>query len=501
MNPEEKSPEFLDGSICPLQSREPSDQSTGRERKASSAGRSLRWAVAVLLSGMVGTAVAREAAWYTQGDFAPVQRIVVTVSNPLDFDRPSCPVVIRREEFPVQDLAEMLVTVVDPALPPAAAPTPQERIKGGPHQLEKEANGHALFSQLDDLDKDGIWDELFFTTDLPARGKKTIHVYLGFNVRGWNPHGSHAGIGSYCRHLVPFWESAHIGWKLWFPDSVDVYAKRKGQLMSQHLYMDNWDGYAVPYDMGSDVQSVSNTFGGGGIGLFENPADPTQVSRPRFTPVARALAAATNFNAGQLSDTRYAYDVVVNGPLRSAVRVRTMNWKTGQGTYAAEQMYFAYAGENYATCRVTFPTFEPGVEGTLPGCGFRKKPKETGFFQRGGVVISAGPEEVRNPDETSAAAQALVVDFVGGALVVPDKYAPHYAFNAQGQGDDAPGNHVFRVKPDTHGAFEYMIAGAWSQGEVLTDFASFKDYVLKAAAGMNAPAQVSFSQLQQKANQ
>jgi hypothetical protein len=453
---------------------------------------------AALALGTAGAATAPVGAWYTQGDFAPGERIEVTVSNPLAFDRPNCPVVIRRGEFPVADIAEMLVTVVDPALPPAAEPTPEERIKGGPHQLQAETHGHALFRQLDDLDKDGIWDELYFTTDLPAGGSKTLYIYLGFNQRGWNPHGSHAGIGSYCRHLVPFWESAHIGWKLWFPGSVDVYAKRKGQLMSQHLYMENLDGYAVPYNMGSDVQSVDTTFGGGGICVFEQPDDPTRLSRPRFTPVALAQATATKFNAGQLSDTRYAYDVVVNGPLRSAVRVKTMNWRTGHGIYVAEQLYFAYAGENYSTCRVTFPEFHPAIAGTLPGCGFRQKPKETGFFQEGGIAISAGPEEVRNPDETLTAVRALVVDFVGGALVVPDRYAPEYVFNELRQGGEVAGNHVFRVRPDANGSFEYMIAGAWSEGEVLKDFASFKEYVRKVAAGMNAPAQVSFSKLQQK---
>ena len=472
----------------------------GRSPKGGPAltARFARWAAFILGPWGAGTVVAADGDWYTQGDFAPVERIVVTVSNPLDFDRPNCPVVIRHGEFPVRDLAEMLVTVVDPALPPAASPTPEERIKGGPHQLQEETNGHALFSQLDDLDKDGIWDELYFTTDLPAGGTKTLHIYLGFNQRGWNPHGSHAGIGSYCRHLVPFWESAHIGWKLWFPGSVDVYAKRKGQLMSQHLYMDNWDGYAVPYDMGSDIQSVAMSFGGGGIGLFEQPEDLARVSRPRFTPVALAQSVATNFNSGQLSDTRYAYDLVVNGPLRSAVRVKIMNWKTGQGTYEAEQMYFAYAGENFATCRVRFPQFDPEVAGVLPACGFRQKPQETDFFQAGGVAISAGPEEVRNPDETLSAVQALVVGFVGGALVVPDRYAPEYVFNEQRLGTDVAGNHVFRVTPDANGAFEYMIAGAWSEGEVLTDFTSFKEYVLQAAAGMNAPARVAFSALQQK---
>jgi hypothetical protein len=457
-----------------------------------------RWIFGAIIVSLAEFALARDDGWYTQGDFEPQSRLALTIRNPLDFDRPNSPVTVRFTEFPVRDIAEMLVTVVDPALPPAPRPTPETRVRGGPHLLQEESNGHAIFHQLDDLDRDGIWDELYFTTDLPAGGEKTIYVYFGFNQRGWNPHGTHAGIGSYARHVVPFWESAHIGWKLWFPGSVDVYAKRKGQLMSQHLYMKNWDGYVVPDDMGSDIQGVDESFGGGGICLFEDSEDLSRISRPRFTPVALAQPVASKFNAGQLSDTRYAYDVVVNGPLRSAVRIRIMNWKTPTGSYHAEQVCFAYAGENYSRCRVTFPEFAPEVEGVLPGTGFRKKPRESDFFQSGGVTISAGPETIRNPDETLAVEGRLEVDFIGGALVVPDRYAPEYVYREEKHGSEVQGNHLFRVTMDEDRSFEYMIAGAWSEGEVLTDFRSFKEYVVKAAAGMNAPAEVFFSVLEKR---
>lgn len=457
-----------------------------------------RPACLLALTLLAGSAAANADGWYTQGDFEPQSRIAVTVENPLDVARPAAPVVIRFGAFPQRDIAEMLVTVVDPALPPAPAPTKEQRVRGGPHLLQRETNGHAIFHQLDDLDRDGIWDELYFTTDMPAGGEKTIYVYFGFNQRGWNPHRTHAGIGSYARHVVPFWESEHIGWKLWFPGSADVYAKRKGQLMSQRLYMENLDGYVVPDDMGSDIQGVDETFGGGGICLFENESDLSQVSRPRFTPVALAQPVATKFNAGQLSDTRYAYDVVVNGPLRSAVRVRIMNWKTARGSYAAEQLCFAYAGESFSRCRVSFPEFAPAVAGVRPGAGFRRKPRESDFFQSGGVTISSGPETIRNPDETLAIEGQLAVDFIGGALVVPERYEPEYVYRQEVHGDEVQGNHLFRVTPDDDGSFEYMIAGAWSEGEVLTDFAAFKAYVLTSAAGMNAPAEVSFGLLEQK---
>ncbi len=138
---------------------------------------------------------------------------------------------------------------------------------------------------MDDLDKDGIWDELFFQTDIKANSEKKIYIYLGENIRGWNKHFTHANIGSYARHLMPFWESENVGWIIWFANSVDVYAKREPLLMSNHLYMDNLDGYgvsAVNHDWGSDIQSVAGSFGGGAICLFENPQQPDVASMIRI---------------------------------------------------------------------------------------------------------------------------------------------------------------------------------------------------------------------------
>jgi hypothetical protein len=430
--------------------------------------------------------------WYTQGDFTPTERYAVTLTNPLDFDRKDCPIVIPRDKFPVQDLHEMWVTVVDPSLPPRPTPTTQERARQGAHLIQRETNGHAIFHQMDDLDKDGIWDELFFITDMPAKSSKTIHIYLGFNQRGWNEHTTHAGIGSYARHLVPFWESKNVGWKLWFPTTVDVYGKRTPQLMSQRLYMDNLDGYGVPRDMGSDIQSVDDTFGGGAICLFEDPGKPDVTSRPQFTPTSLAQPRMTKFNAGQISDTRYAFDVVCNGPLRSGIKVRTMNWNSGVGQYEVEQLYMAYTNQSYATCRVKFTKFQSSRDGIMLGCGIRKKPAEKDFFQQGGVLISAGPETILNPDEERGR-KGVPVDFIGGALVVRDIDRPQYVYVSSHEG-----NHTFKVPGGAEHSFEYMIANAWSEGAVLKNYAEFKDYVLKEAQGFNRPVELSFSALDPK---
>ena len=436
-----------------------------------------------------------DAAWYEQGNFQPVQRLEFTIANSLDLDRHNAPVVIRREDFPLPDQHEMWVTVVDPALPPYEGPSEELlRVQGG-HQLRAETNGHAVFHQLDDLDKDGIWDELFFQTDIEANAEKTIFVYLGQNIRGWNKHYTHANIGSYTRHIMPFWESENVGWKIWFANSVDVYAKRKPVLMSHQLYMENLDGYgvsAVNPDWGSDIQSVAGSFGGGAICLFEDPEKPDAVSMPRFTPTQGELPFRSNWNAGQLSDTRYAYDVVVNGPVRSIIRIRGMNWNSGKGFYEYDQTYTVYAKQSYTTSRVQFTTFSPDVEGVKPGVGIRKKPEENLLVLEDGLIVSAGPEEIRDPN-TVDDREAQQVEFIGTALIVREKYEPEYRFVSS-----RSGNHTFRLTPTEDNVFEYLLSSAWSEGAVYNTPGDFLDYIRQTQLEYENPLAVEFVEVQEK---
>jgi len=454
-----------------------------------------RSAFSILLVMIASFASAQEAPWYTQGKFHPAQRLEFTLSNTLDFDRENVPVVIKRQDFPIPDVHEMWVTVVDPALPPYEGPSEEVlRLQGG-HQLRAEANGHAVFHQMDDLDKDGIWDELFFQTDIKANTEKTIYVYLGENIRGWNKHFTHANIGSYARHLMPFWESENVGWKIWFANSVDVYAKRKPVLMSNHLYMENLDGYgvsAINRDWGSDIQSVAGSFGGGAICLFEDPSEPDVVSMPRFTPTREELAPRSNWNAGQISDTRYAYEVVVNGPVRSMIKIKGMNWNSGNGFYEYKQYYTVYAKQSYTLSRVEFTTFSPEIDGVKPGVGIRKKPEEDLFVQEDGIVISGGPEAIRDPENIDDR-EEVSVEFVGTALIVKDKYAPEYQYVKS-----RSGNHTFRISAPQGNAYEFLLSSAWSEGAVYNTPRVFEDYIRKTKAEYENPVEVSFVQTQEK---
>lgn len=450
--------------------------------------------LAITAAFFSGSVMATDYPWYTQGDFAPQQRIVYQVTNPLDRAISHASVIIKRENFPLPDLHEMVVTIVDPQGTPRPEPSDSVLNVQGGHQLRAESNGRMLFHQWDDLDKDGIWDELFFQIDLKAGETRTIHIYLGENIRGWNKHHTHANIGSYCRHIMPFWETEEVGWKIWFANSCDAYGKRKPSLVSPVLYMENIDGYGIAninYDYGSDIQGVAPSFGASAICLFEFPEKPNLVSMPRKTPTKARLAPESLWNAGQISDTRYAYDVVVNGPIRSMVRIKGMNWDSGNGFYEYEQFYTAYAHHNYCISNVHFTTFQPHKADVLPGCGMRKKPQENHFVQKGGIIISSGPEEIHDPEKIDSR-ENIVVDFIGGAIIVKDCYQPNYRFIPEYEG-----NHTFCVTP-VENTYEYMVCTAWSEGTKLTNQKDFDRYVEQMAEEFNKPVTYQFIKIESK---
>ncbi len=441
------------------------------------------------------TLAARNREWYTQGRFNPTQRIEIKVSNPTDELRENTPVVIRREGFPLPDFHEMSITIVDPELTPRPAPTDSVLLIQGGHQLREEFNGRMLYHQADDLDKDGIWDEIFFQVDLQPREERTIYIYMGENTQGWNKHYTHANIGSYCRHTMPFWETGEVGWKIWFANSVDAYGKRKPSLVSPTLYTENVDGYGIARlnaDWGSDIQAVASSFGASAICLFEDPENPTKVSMPRKTPVQKELAPKSLWNGGQISDTRYAYDVVVNGPIRSTIKIKGMNWDSGVGFYEYEQYYTAYAHHNYCISKVVYTTFNPRRAGVVGGCGMGKKMHEDNFVQQNGYLISSGYEEITDPEKIDER-EKIKVDFIGGAIIVKECYNPKYQFI-----EEYSGNHTFAVEMDEDNSYEYMVCTAWSEGSKLTTKEEFNNYVEKMSIEFNNPVTYEFIGVEEK---
>lgn len=424
-----------------------------------------------LLSAFASGVSADTAAWYNakfgsqdaayRGDAAALQRVRVTLINPLNAPRTGCPVVIQRLRMPLPDQYPEWITVVDPGLPPR----------------EGEVNGSYIVSQLDDLDKDGVWDELFFMVDMKPRERKDVYIYIGRNMIDQSKHYTQAAIGMYGKHVMPWWESEQMGWKLWYPDSADMYGRRATKLMANTMMVNHY-GHDTPYEVGADIMWVRRTFGAGGMCLFEFPSLADSLSRPRFSPYA---------GKGPFSDTRYAYDVIVNGPVRSTVRAHTMNWRTGKGTYEMEQLFTAYRGKNHYTCTVRFLSFMPDSLGVRFGCGIQRLAKESMSYQKGGVAISVTNDLLgyMTPNPGDPGPKAGVEPYLGLALVVKDAYKPEF-FHSKSMGE----NYTFRMPLTGDLTYEYLCAGAWSEGATLSTAKEFREYVIRTAEEYNNPVVV-----------
>lgn len=415
-----------------------------------------------------------EHGWYTEGrDYAPTHRIGITITNTLTIPLTNQPVVVSRKQLPMQNIPERWVAVVDPQLPGVSDPTPEQLKKMSGYLRRKETNGHSLELQLDDLDKDGIWDEIFFMTNLAPKETRTFYIYIDPYERGMFQHLVHGGIGNYGRHTVPFFESQDMGWKLWYPHDLDLHGKRKPMLTANYEYTTNNSGYYMPWEMGTDIMTVAKTFGAGGMCLFENPADPENPARAYYSPAK---------DKGPFNDTRYTFDLVSNGPLRSIVKVTTRNWNSGQGFYELEQYYTAYAHKSWSTVRVQFTKFLPPNDQTLFGAGIRRIMQEYKTVQKGGMVLSMGKDiEARIPDE-DIGDSALVIPWQGIGMVIRDEYAPHYT-SIKNYG----GNHVFQLSPTRNLSYEYMVVGGWSFGDVNNNEKDFVRYVETEGQKYNHP--------------
>ena len=213
---------------------------------------------------------------------------------------------------------------------------------------------------------------------------------------------------------------------------------------------------------------------------------------PRFTPTKLETVPKSNWNAGQISDTRYAYEVIVNGPVRSIIKIKGMNWNTGHGSYAYEQYYTVYAKQSYTASKVIFTTFSADKPGVKMGAGFRKKPEENHFVQEGGIIISSGPEAIKDPENIDDRKKHKV-EFIGTALIVKDSYKPEYQYVS-----DHKGNHTFRIDAAKDNSFEFMLSSAWSEGAVYNNKKDFTDYIRKTSREYNSPVQSNFIQIQKK---
>ena len=273
-----------------------------------------------------------------QSDQENAEEKEITLTNQSNIELTDKAIAIKRDEF--SDLPE-----------------------GELYPLLRSTEGDTIAAQLDDLDGDGQWDELFFVTNLPASGEKTVRlswqssqpdyttrtsVRFGKRESGDTPVQAKTSDTLYAQGLPksvgyqpyqtdgPSWENDKVGFRQYFDgrNAVDLFGKKTSQMSPETVGINAQgaveDNYHVMEDWGRDVLAVGNSAGLGGIALL---IDDNQLAR---------LGVTVDDSINSIETT--TFNIVTEGPVRSIMEFNYNNWMPGDRSFMVQERKSIWPG-------------------------------------------------------------------------------------------------------------------------------------------------------------
>lgn len=222
--------------------------------------------------------------------------------------------------------------------------------------------GQAVPSQADDLDGDGLWDELAFMVSLKGNEELLLNVdfiapdvYPEFekrtNVRLGIEQSDHSFpevdryIAPSCRDSFRIiaqgesvsWENDKMGFRNYFDcrNVKDLFGKLKPDLIIDKIHTSEIPNYHELSDWGMDVLHCGSSLGSGGIAILEEDS---------------------LYRLGS-TDT-YEYQKVCEGPVRSVFDLKYTGWLTAEENLSAVERISIYPGKYWFQSDVTVSGFE-----------------------------------------------------------------------------------------------------------------------------------------------
>lgn len=217
------------------------------------------------------------------------------------------------------------------------------------------SNGDTIPAQLDDLDGDKIWDELFFVADLPANGKGHFTLEWSYKMPDF-PVRTSVRFGKRMSAEIPVkpaneevltakqipwtlgfqryqtdgptWENDKVGFRHYLDgrNAKDIFGKKIPSISPEDVGLDEKgapvDNYHVMEDWGRDILSVGNSVGIGGYGLLTGDK-----------LLRLGIIAGDTVNNVEKTN----FKIVTEGPVRSILNYQYSNWKSGNREYEVEE--------------------------------------------------------------------------------------------------------------------------------------------------------------------
>jgi len=395
-------------------------------------------------------------------DLTPGTYAYITVENPSDFARKDVPVVLK-----ISDITAQI-----------------KKYNG--QQIGIFDGSKEIFSQYDDLDKDGTPDEVAFLVNLKAKGKEKLLVRtLPVNFKRPNfekevytemvkrvkidNRETHEMVteassdkddmyNQMYHHGVAF-ETNLIAYRLYFDkkQTVDVYGKVKPQLeLAQTQWYPTDDQLAQGF--GDDVLLVKGSVG---VGTFTGWDGQSAL---HFDQVSKRTQR-----------------IVATGNLRNVVEIEVEGWKYQDQSIHAKIRYIQYA--RHRDCEVQV-LFDPDFKDSLIFCtGVQKLPEEKFYTDKAGLVGVWGTDmPMTEPEKAKYGKQT-----VGLGVVVPAQYTKQQA--------EDKANHLVLIGNNSQPTITYYLtATAMKEKKGFKKAEDFFKYLEDWKKDVTNPVTVSFSE-------
>jgi hypothetical protein len=363
-------------------------------------------------------------------------------------------------------------------------------------------SGDTISVQLDDLDGDGQWDEMFFVINLaPSQDQKLnlkwiddelkykLRTQVRFGVREsltstvqpalssvFYPHQL-PGVMGYQPYQTdgPSWENDKVGFRHYLDgrNSKDVFGKKVSEMSPLNVGISadgvTEDNYHVMEDWGRDILSVGNSVGIGGISLLIGD----QLAR----------LGVTEQDSLNNVDSTY-FKIITTGPARSIMTFKYHHWRP---------LPFK---RDYEVQEVT--SIWPGIY------GYKNKVMLSGLNGDESLVIGLVNSRTENPLKELLINENWVVLYthdlqtyekewyLGLALILPTK--AYKGFMEAPKTGKLSNTFLAKINIENNQPIEYYALACWElQDEGFRDLSYFQNYILKTVAQLDAKVNVVFS--------
>ena len=243
-------------------------------------------------------------------------------------------------------------------------------VEEGMFPLLKDTEGKTIPSQIDDLDKDGKWDKLFFLIDLKASETKVLNVSfvdgkdvpdfkVRSNVRFADMTPEHVELEGadrlksskssnsqkYFTMEGPAWENDKVAFRNYYDarNGFDIFGKKTTEMVLDKVGLTPHSYHEIA-DWGMDILKVGNSLGAGAIAIKKDG---------KFYRFVDAETNEAMFESGEV-------DIIADGPLRSIIKMKVNGWEVDGNIYNLIHEISIWGGVQFYTSKITLSGLKGG---------------------------------------------------------------------------------------------------------------------------------------------